>query len=82
MNELLCEVLNECFEISTKTKADVFFYYSPHVNAFSVSVHRDGWTQTTAGDMEWLAMTNQVTEGNLNIVLVKLFNLAYELGVE
>lgn len=81
MNKLLCEVLSKCYEISTKTIADVFFDYAPHVNTFTVWVYRNGWTQETAGDMEYLALSIRVTKGNLITTMAKLLDLEYELGV-
>lgn len=81
MNKLLCEVLSKCYEISTNTKADVFFDYAPHVKAFSVFVYRDGWTEKTACDMEYFAMSLRVTKGNLITTMAKLYDLEYELEV-
>lgn len=81
MNKLLCEVLNKCYEISTKTIADVFFDYAPHVNTFTVWVYRNGWTPETAADMEYFALSIRVTKGNLITTMAKLLDLEYELGV-
>lgn len=81
MNKLLCEILNKCYEISTNTKADVFFEYAPHVKRFTVYVYRNGWTQETVGDMEFLAFSIRVTKDNLITTMAKLLDLEYELGV-
>lgn len=40
---LLQKVLGLCVEISTTTKADVFFDYVPHVDSFNLRVYLDGW---------------------------------------
>lgn len=45
-NALLQKVLGLCVEISTTTKADVFFEYLPHVNSFNVRVWEFGWDVT------------------------------------
>lgn len=45
-NALLQKVLGLCVEISTTTKADVFFEYLPHVNSFSVRTWEFGWDVT------------------------------------
>ena len=81
MSKLLCEILSKCYEISTNTKADVFFDYAPHVNTFSVFVYRDGWTEETNGDMEYFAMSLRATRGNLITILAKLYDLEDELEV-
>lgn len=45
-NALLQKVLGLCVEISTTTKADVFFEYMPHVDSFSVRAYEFGWDVT------------------------------------
>lgn len=40
---LLGQIIATCYEISTQTKADAFFCYSPHVNGIRISIHPNGW---------------------------------------
>ena len=41
---LLKEIIARCFEISTQTKADVFFDYHPHITSISIRIYLDGWS--------------------------------------
>lgn len=43
--EKLQEIVALCYEISTKTKADAFFDYSPHTRQISVYVYENGWSE-------------------------------------
>lgn len=79
MYNLLCEVLNMCYEISTKTEADVFFEYSPHVDAYMVYCYRDGWQPDVP--FEWIEQQASVKPMNLKITIEKLRALAAEKGV-
>lgn len=79
---LLCEVLNMCHRISVDSKADIFFEYSPHCDAYSVNYYRDGWTmQSTADDFVYLNCVTKITRRNLKVTLAKLNDIASELGV-
>lgn len=70
-------VLTLCMEISNNTKADAFFNYSPHVDCYSVNIHRDGWKP--GEEAEWLDMTSDITEENVNATLDKLVEIYCEL---
>lgn len=43
--EKLQEIVALCYEISTKSKADAFFDYSPHTRQISVIVYENGWNE-------------------------------------
>ena len=75
--ERLHGVLALCMEISDNTKADAFFGYYPHVNTYSVNVHRDGWG--AGGNPEWLDMSSHITEDNIMATLTKLAAIYCEL---
>ena len=50
MNEiknLILEIMELAFEISNKSKADIFVYYSPHVPQLDIHYHDEGWTEIT-----------------------------------
>ena len=70
-------VLALCMEISNSTKADAFFSYAPHVNTYSVYIHRDGWEDYK--DAEWVDMSSDITEDNLMATLNKLAEIYCEL---
>lgn len=61
--DMMHSVLDWCMGISNTTKADCFFDYSPHVNSYSVNIHRNGWV--SGEDAEWVAMSEEITEENL-----------------
>lgn len=70
-------VLAMCMEISNNTKADCFFDYSPHVNSYSVNIHRDGWV--SGADAEYIDMVTDITEDNIMATLNKLAAIYCEL---
>lgn len=41
--DLLLKVFRKCYYISTHSKCDVFFDYSPHCNFYSVYYYKEGW---------------------------------------
>lgn len=41
---LLNQILATCYEISTLTKADAFFSYSPHTSEINIIIHPNGWS--------------------------------------
>ena len=54
--EKLQEIVARCYEISTKTKADAFFDYSPHTRQISVCVYENGWSEdATIEDVIYIA---------------------------
>ena len=73
----LQRVLDLCMEISTTTKADCFFSYSPHVNSYMVYIHRDGWTE--GAEIEWLDMNSDITAVNLQRTINELRKLHEEV---
>lgn len=81
MNKLFCEILSMCYRISKHSKADVFFEYAPHCNAYTVFWFRDGWTERTAGDMEYLNCVTHISRVNMKVTLAKLHDIAAEMGV-
>lgn len=38
-------IMQEAMEVNTNTNHHVFVNYSPHVNAISVEVYKDGWSE-------------------------------------
>lgn len=68
--ERLQGVLALCMEISNNTKADAFFSYSPHVNCYSVHIHRTGWAE--GAELEWVAMNEEINEENLLNTIAEL----------
>lgn len=48
--EKLQEIVALCYQISTKSKADAFFYYSPHTRQISVYVYENGWSEDISID--------------------------------
>lgn len=47
---IAAEMLQKCIEITETQKADVFFEYSPHIHAMSVSIFLNGWKAKTKWD--------------------------------
>lgn len=41
----VCEVVRLAILITTTTKADVFAFYSAHIDTLSVDVHYNGWKE-------------------------------------
>ena len=41
---LLSQIIATCYEISTQTKADAFFSYSPHTSQIDVTIHPKGYS--------------------------------------
>lgn len=74
--KLLCELFARCVEISTKTDADVFLFYAPHVGTYKVFAHPKGWE----ADKEPLWLTNpdeitEITVENIKATMAKLDEL-------
>ncbi len=63
-------VLELCVKISTKTKADCFFNYSPHCNVYCVTLYREGWYE--GADAEWIDMTTHCEAHNMDRTIVRL----------
>ena len=49
---LLGQIIATCYEISTQTKADAFFDYSPHTSQISIVIHPTGWNVDDKWDYE------------------------------
>ena len=75
---LMGEVLDLCHEISTYSKADCFFNYSPHVDCFDVQVFEFGWAEGAKG--EWYVFSEKITRENLFLATKKLLDLRVKLG--
>ena len=74
-------VLTLCMEISNNTEADAFFDYSPHVNGYGVHIYRNGWEE--GAEAEYVDLTSDITEENVNATLDKLAAIYCELeGME
>lgn len=77
--DLLAEIVKKCYIISTMSRADVFFEYSPHCNSYDINFHKDGWkTQKTAAHINFCT---DITIDNLNRSILRLNELAKDLGV-
>ena len=76
----LHSALDLCMEISTTTKAHCFFDYSPHVNTYSVYIHRNGWVE--GASPRWLAMSLHINEENLLRTIRELKQILTELSKE
>lgn len=76
-NALLQKVLGLCVEISTTTKADVFFDYLPHVNSFSLRVYMDGWEVDRP--VSYTAECMDICERDLLAMIAKLEAMREEL---
>lgn len=70
-------VLELCVKISTKTKADCFFSYSPHCNVYCVNLYRAGWTED--GEAEWLDMGTVCEAEKLDRTIIRLKEIYKEL---
>lgn len=77
MKELLLKVLALCYEISTTTKADVFFVYHPHCNYYSVRYNKDGWDEND--ETIYINLSTEINIKNLKITLEKLEKLKSEV---
>ena len=49
---LLGQIIATCYEISTQTKADAFFSYSPHTSQIDVSIHPKGYSNDDKWDYD------------------------------
>lgn len=76
-NALLQKVLGLCVEISTTTKADVFFEYMPHVDSFSLRVFLDGWEVDRP--VSYTAECIDIAERDLLAMIAKLEAMREEL---
>lgn len=78
LKDLFLKVVELCYEISTTTKADVFFNYSPHVNYFTIYYYADGWEENKEAD--YTTNSTEITEKSLKIAINKLENFKKELN--
>lgn len=49
----LIQVVGMAYELSTKTKADVFVEYYPHVSYISCQIYKNGWVEDAEPDKEF-----------------------------
>lgn len=76
-NALLQKVLGLCVEISTTTKADVFFDYVPTAGVFDIRVYADGFdTKNPSGHKGFFL---DITESDLLAMIAKLEAMREEL---
>lgn len=71
----LQEIISLCYEISTKTKADVFLNYSPHIAAVLISYHPNGWN-SEIDDWEYIQVKDSI------YIHFGTTNDGYEYGTE
>ncbi len=76
--ELLLRLLDLAYEISNKTKADVFLDYAPHVNSFSLRYYKAGWEEE-AGEGVYIATSEWITIENLQSAIERLEQLKTEV---
>lgn len=79
INELLKRVLEKCYLISTHSKCDVFFEYSPHVNCFTIMYFKDGYNKETQPIYFEDVVLEHCTMGNLSQALINLDKLYEEV---
>lgn len=74
---LALELLTRCMEISENTPHDVFFEFSPHINAIELHIHREGWKKNENGNMISIYLNDNVfdTKGQLDMVNAALDTL-------
>lgn len=44
IEDVISWIVKKCYEISTTTKADAFFSYSPHTSQIDIFIHPNGWS--------------------------------------
>ena len=71
--ELLKIILEKCYEISNKAKADVFFDYTPHTSSYSILYCKNGWSKKCKS--EYIDMLSEITEENMKKTLKELDKL-------
>lgn len=79
VNELLKKVLEKCYFISTHSKCDVFFEYSPHINCFTINYYEDGHNEKTYPIYLKDAFVEYCTIRNLSKALMNLDKLYEEV---
>lgn len=52
MEKLIKEIIFKAYQISTKTKADVFIDYQAHVNWLYVKYYKNGWKSGIEADFD------------------------------
>lgn len=57
-------ILNLCYRITQETDVDVFFEYSPHIEAIQIEIHKNGWTSGTGADISFKAYTSEEKNGS------------------
>lgn len=77
MKELLLKILALCYEISTTTKADVFFDYQPHCNYYGVRYYKYGWDEND--EAIYIDISTKINIKNLKNTLEKLEKLKSEV---
>ena len=77
MSDKLREILWLCYKISTESKADVFFNYSPHTDSYNVYYYIDGWKRNS--NAEWVNVGANITDGNLDRTIYALRELFFEV---
>ncbi|MCI9247465.1 MAG: hypothetical protein HFJ30_10300 [Clostridia bacterium] len=76
MKELLLQILDKCYEISTTTKADVFFSYSPHCNFYDVYYCQNGWNKD--GEAMFINSSTKINIENLKDTIKELERITEE----
>lgn len=78
LSKKFAEVVELCYEISTTTKCDVFFSYSPHCDAYCVSYFLRGW-RFSGSERIQVDQVSTITLENLGQTLTILRKLQEDL---
>lgn len=79
---LLAAIAKKCYIISTKSKAQVFFNYSPHVKWYCVEFYKVGWMENGEDGGVKINWSTKITTINLSQTIKKLNKIASELGIK
>lgn len=71
----LCVIIMElCISVSSRTEADIFCNYSPHVQSFSIAIHNNGWEVSHEANHTESVYINHVNEVNVIMRLEKMID--------
>ena len=72
-------IIGMAYEISQRTKADVFIDYSGHVNYMGYQIYKDGWKEY--GEPDYKGYVMEITSENLDQLIKLLQEVNKELEV-
>lgn len=77
MEELIQKIMLKAYQISTRTKADVFINYQSHVNCLYVEIYEVGWKSRLESNLDIKIDLKFESEANkkLKFVLNELLRL-------